>query len=121
MKIRFLDILSILLVVAAIGAISLRVYSGGTQTAQVRIEAGGQTFLYPLDAARTVDVKGPIGITRIRIEAGSAYVADSPCPDKLCVHMGRLKEPGQWAACLPNKVFLRIGGAADDAVDDATF
>jgi hypothetical protein len=121
MKIRVLDLLSLVLVTVAIGAVSLRVYTRETGSSQVRIEAGGKSWIYPLDQERTLDVSGPIGVTRIRIEKGHAFVLDSPCPDKLCVHMGQISQSGQWAACMPNRVFLRIGGTAEDAVDDATF
>lgn len=121
MKIRLLDVIALVLVAAAIGAISLRVYSGNRAASEVTIESEGKAWIYPLDKDRAVDVRGPLGVTRILIESGHARIADSPCPDKLCVHMGRLAGPGQWAACLPNRVFVRIGGEAAHEVDGATF
>jgi hypothetical protein len=32
----------------------------------------------------------------------------SDCSNKVCVHSGRLKNAGQFAACLPNKILLKI-------------
>ncbi|MGE5613710.1 MAG: NusG domain II-containing protein [Bacillota bacterium] len=32
----------------------------------------------------------------------------SDCPNKLCIRSGRLKDAGQFAACLPNKIMLKI-------------
>lgn len=32
----------------------------------------------------------------------------SDCPDKVCVRSGRLRYAGQFAACLPNKILLKI-------------
>jgi hypothetical protein len=121
MKIRFLDVIALVFVTAAIGAVSLEVYSKDRAASQVSIEAEGRTWIYPLDTDRSVDASGPIGVTRILIESGQARIVDSPCPDKLCVHMGNLSKPGQWAACMPNRVFVRIGGVAANEVDGATF
>lgn len=43
-----------------------------------------------------------------------AFVA-SDCPDQVCVNSGYLHTSGQTAACLPNRVVIRIqsGGGAD--------
>jgi hypothetical protein len=39
---------------------------------------------------------------------GSICFEKSNCPDKICVKAGRLKTIGQSAACLPNKIVLKI-------------
>jgi hypothetical protein len=39
---------------------------------------------------------------------GSIAFIQSDCPDKICIRSGRLKNAGQFAACLPNKVMLKI-------------
>ena len=39
---------------------------------------------------------------------GSIAFIKSDCPDKICIRSGRLKNAGQFAACLPNKVMLKI-------------
>ncbi len=39
---------------------------------------------------------------------GSICFEESDCPDKICIHSGKLSMPGQSAACLPNKVFIKI-------------
>jgi len=121
MKVRIPDVIALMLVTAAIGAVSFRVYSGNSDSAEVRIESGGRTWIYPLDAQRTVTVDGPIGVTVVRIGSGGARIMDSPCPDKLCVHMGSVSRPGQWAACMPNRVFVRIDGSVPHEVDDTSF
>lgn len=33
---------------------------------------------------------------------------ESDCPDKVCIRSGRLKNAGQFAACLPNRILLKI-------------
>jgi hypothetical protein len=68
-----------------------------------------------------VDVKGPIGDTVVVIRDGKAFVEDSPCPDKLCVHMPAISQAGQWIACLPNKVFVRVRGTSEQGIDQLSY
>jgi hypothetical protein len=49
------------------------------------------------------------------VKNGAIAFISSDCPDKICVHTGFIKHGGQFAACLPNGVVLRIMGA--DGVD----
>lgn len=39
---------------------------------------------------------------------GSIAFVESDCPDKVCIHAGRLKTEGQFAACLPNGFVIKI-------------
>ena len=39
---------------------------------------------------------------------GGICFEKSDCPDKVCVHAGRLHTVGQSAACLPNGIILKI-------------
>lgn len=39
---------------------------------------------------------------------GSIAFSKSDCPDKICIRSGRLKNAGQFAACLPNGIMLKI-------------
>lgn len=41
-------------------------------------------------------------------EDGSVAFIESDCRDKICIHSGPLKWIGQSAACLPNKLILKI-------------
>ncbi len=41
-------------------------------------------------------------------EDGSIRFERSDCPHKLCVKAGRLSRPGEFAACLPNGIILKI-------------
>ncbi|GHV05811.1 hypothetical protein FACS1894217_03330 [Clostridia bacterium] len=49
------------------------------------------------------------------IQNGKIAFVYSDCPDKVCIHSGFLGTPGQAAACLPNRVSIKIRGA--DGVD----
>ncbi len=65
---------------------------------------------YDPDVNRVVEVEGPIGITRVIIEDGRAWVEDSPCRDKICIKMGTVSRPGEEAVCLPNRVIVQMKG-----------
>lgn len=39
---------------------------------------------------------------------GSICFAKSDCPDKICVKTGKLRRVGESAACLPNKIIMKI-------------
>lgn len=41
-------------------------------------------------------------------EDGSICFEESDCPDKICIHSGRLDTIGQTAACIPNELVLKI-------------
>lgn len=48
------------------------------------------------------------GGCKIKIEQGAVSFVASTCPDKLCVKCGKLTQPGQTMACVPNKVVVAI-------------
>lgn len=42
------------------------------------------------------------------IENGYAYMKSASCPDKTCVHMGKIKDNSRDIICLPNKVRVEV-------------
>ncbi|HPQ48071.1 MAG TPA: NusG domain II-containing protein [Clostridia bacterium] len=46
---------------------------------------------------------------------GTIRFEESDCPDKVCINAGALSIPGQFAACLPNGVILKIVSKDADA------
>ena len=53
-----------------------------------------------------------IGDMKVTVEYSSdgVCVVSSECPDKLCVHTGKIKNIGASSVCLPAKVSLTIEG-----------
>lgn len=120
--VRPLDYLALLLAVLTVVGASIFAYGGNAQASEVSIENDEGTFLYPLDQDRLVQVSGPLGETIVEIEGGRVHVHESPCRDKICIAAGWLDTTGQWTACLPNRVFVRVeGGQSEDGVDAQTF
>ncbi len=51
------------------------------------------------------------GTNRLIIRDGQAWVEEASCPDKLCVHQGRIRRAGEMIICLPNRVVAEVSGA----------
>jgi len=82
------------------------------------ITAEETEWIYPLNKDQVLEFSGPVGKTLIVIENESARIIESECPDHLCVAMGAASKPGQWAACLPNRIFLRISSKNDNKEEE---
>ncbi|GHU78205.1 hypothetical protein FACS189462_2260 [Spirochaetia bacterium] len=108
----------------ALTAFSAFVIYGRPEAAgQVTIQGSGGVWVFPLDAEETLTVPGPLGDTVVEIRDHRARVLSSPCDNQTCVAAGHIDTNGEWAACLPNKVFVVIEGAYDDngTVDTAAW
>ena len=108
----------------AAGAIAVAFYvanrdSGGEAVAI--IETADTTYIYPLAEERDVVAEGPIGQTVIEIRQGQIRVVDSPGPRKICVRAGWISTEGQWLACLPNRIFIRVRGGQAAEIDAQAF
>jgi hypothetical protein len=55
-----------------------------------------------------VSVPGPLGDSVVQIEDGTVVMLSSPCPNKVCIHTGKIKYSGESIICIPNKVFVLI-------------
>jgi len=80
---------------------------------RVEIQTADGVFTYPIETDRYFDAQGPLGVSRVSIQEGNVWFESSPCTNQLCVQMGHKHVPGDWAACLPNRVFVRIIGRGE--------
>ena len=110
-KIKIVDILLILLFLATIIYFSINIFIGNNgKPKQLVIESGDNLWYYQLDKNKEVKIQGILGESTIKIEDGFVFFEDSPCPNKLCVQSYAITKNGEWIACLPNGVFVRIEG-----------
>lgn len=107
-RLRPLDWAALGATLLAVGLFSWLAYSGGAEEPMLYIQNQSHSWVYPLDREGSFPIPGPLGDTLVVLRNGEAFVEDSPCRDKLCVAMGRISRRGDWAACLPNRVFLRV-------------
>lgn len=86
------------------------VWQGGAADKAV-IRSGGKIFsVVPLSRDQTIEVPGPLGISRIAIHNLQARIAADPSPRQYCVRQGWLKQAGEIAVCLPNQVSVELSG-----------
>ena len=112
-------VLSVVLTVIVLFSVIL--YTGNTETLNLYIETTTGYWIYPFDSNLNITVNGPVGETDIRISDGKASITASGCRDKLCVHTGELSRHGEWAACLPNRVIIRVKGSSDGEIDALSY
>ena len=94
-------------------------YSGAGGGSAVTVKGESGEWVFPADAVETLTVSGPLGNTVIEINGGAARITTSPCLNQTCVATGAVRSPGQWAACLPNRVMLYISEGNDENDVDA--
>lgn len=63
----------------------------------------------------TFDVEGPSGTNRIAVEPGRIRVEHADCPDQICVQQGWISDSAAPIVCLPNRLVIRLEGAAAQA------
>jgi hypothetical protein len=112
-KKRYLKIGDYTLFVLLLGFIVFffgRYIFAGSQGKTVKITGKDYQASYDLNNERVLDVGGPLGATRVIIRDGNVWVEDSPCREKICIKMGKIKRVGEQVVCLPNRVFIELEG-----------
>jgi hypothetical protein len=97
-------------------------FSGANGSSLINVRGENGLWVFPMDAVESIVVSGPLGDTVIEVGGGGARITASPCLNQTCVSAGRVSSPGQWAACLPNRVMLYIDeGDIKNDVDAAAW
>lgn len=115
--------LDYLIIVASIGLVvvaTMYASDRGSTPKLVQIETESQTLVYPIDEDRELEVEGPLGHSHIAIRDGRVRFVDSPCQEKICVTTGWIERSNDWAACLPNRIFVTVMGEEETDGPDAT-
>ncbi len=110
-KLKWIDYIVVFLFLAA-AMFSITRLFGNTVEEKPHLIVSNEKreWIYPLDTDKEIEVPGALGISRIVIENATVRFADSPCSNRICVQSPPLWRPGDWSACLPNQVFIRIEG-----------
>ena len=107
-NIKILDFLILTVITAIIITVSLFIYSADNSSLYLSVRTPKGDWIYPMSENIDFAVEGEIGIVKIKIEGGEAFVVNSTCSNKSCILAPKLKNHGDWNACLPNKVFLSV-------------
>ena len=106
------DIILIASILAVAIALFLIVELAKEEGAGVTVKVDGIKIAeYSLNADGTYPLNG--GTNILVIENGKAYLSDANCPDKLCVHQGKISRTGETITCLPNKLTVTVFGAEE--------
>jgi hypothetical protein len=95
-------------------------YVAGGDRSMVNLKAQGGEWVFPVEAVETMSVSGPLGDTIVEISGNRARITASPCMNQTCVAAGTIRLPGQWTACLPNRVMVYISEGTGENNVDAT-
>lgn len=104
------------LVLACAGTLLLMRFAHGGSRVRAEIYRDSQlikTVVLPAAPGR-FSLDGVPNVTFETYDDGSIAFASSDCPDQVCVRTGRLSAPGQFAACLPNGLYVKIVSDEDD-------
>lgn len=105
---------SVVILMGILFALAFLLRSFNLQNPVVRIKKGNQI----VEEIRMSDVEDyeivNLGTNKVRIEHDGVYMENANCPDKLCVHQGRISKTGQSIICLPNKIIVEIVGKKPD-------
>jgi len=106
----------LVVVVAAIVLVSFLLPLRQGAGARVLVEADGKTvFVAALQQEQLVELTGPLGTTLLQISDGSAQIISSPCPQKICIGLGKAQNSGDLLACVPNRLVIRIDGETTES------
>jgi len=82
-------------------SVTAEIYLDSELVETVELEKGEERYF-------SIDGK-PNVVFHITEEGRIAFV-ESDCPDKVCIQTGYIYMPGQFAACLPNGIVMKIKG-----------
>ena len=119
LRLRFLDFVVVSAAVAVTVFCTVQVYGKSESAIHLVIQGKNGNWVYPLSQSVQVDIPGPLGHTTVKLKDGRAEVIASPCANQTCVTSGAVQRRGQWIACLPNAVFVRIEASDSKQADNA--
>ena len=117
LPLRALDIVAVVISVGVAAAITRWVLSARHGRPIFRVTAADATWLLRPEIDQVVEVTGPLGVNRVVVAGGRVAIESAPCKNQICVKTGRVARPGQWIACLPNRVFVAVEAGGQAEVD----
>lgn len=54
----------------------------------------------------------------IHIEDSKIWIREATCPDKVCLHQGKISHDGELIVCIPNKLLIQIKDKNEAETED---
>lgn len=115
----------VILMLISISFFGIKVYkhfSGDTAHTALVIQDGKTLYSIELDTVsdtKSIRVDGKYKHV-ILVEHGKIRFSEADCPDKICVRTGWLTELGDIAACIPDRIVIKVEGNKDN-VDSVSY
>lgn len=110
--------LILILAILAAAAVGFFINYQNSQRPAVFVEVsvdGTAVATYDLNENLDITIEGYQGGTNhLIIQDGTAWISEATCPDKVCVHQGRITMNGELLVCLPNRVIVTITESQPD-------
>lgn len=106
---RDLLLVAVILAVAAAGFVYNR-YRQKEPAAYVEISIDGK-IIETLDLSKDTEmtVHGyNNGTNHLIIRGGEIWIEDASCPDKVCIHQGKISRNSDMIVCLPNLMIAQV-------------
>ncbi len=116
-RIRLGDMMVILAVLVTAGVLFAFSFLPKETGAYLSVTSDAGEVRYTLSENRTLTVNSGGHTLCIVIDDQQAYVSSSDCPDRSCLHQGKISSAGETVICVPSGVVLKIlgeGGHEDD-------
>ena len=108
-KTDILILLALLLAAALLFLLLRQRPSGAVAVVTLLHKDGSETVqTVPLDKDRILPIEGAALPVTLEIKDGAIRFIDSACPDHICQNTGWMRQEGDWAACIPAGVWVRI-------------
>lgn len=105
------DHILILLIVCILPLLYLHLWFSDEPANFLLIQTGSNApVTETLRPDRMLHIAGPLGESIVEIRNSRTRFVSSPCIGQVCVHSGWLSNAGGFAACLPNRISLRLIG-----------
>ncbi|MGE5614698.1 MAG: NusG domain II-containing protein [Bacillota bacterium] len=109
------DIVLIVLVAAvsaAVWLINRSIHSGKAARAEIYYYSElVETIDLGKESERSFSIPQDENVVFFLDGKGNIQFVESDCPDKVCINTGKIRVPGQYAACLPNGIVVKIVSA----------
>jgi len=102
-------LIAIILTISAAG-FAVNYFTNQKPAIYLEVSVDGQVIQeLPLNQDTDLTIEGVDGgSNHLVIQNGIAWVDDASCPDRICIHQGKIQLTGQIIVCLPNRTIIKV-------------